>query len=188
MVMAEFLQENDPLYSFRTTPAKERLINILRTKTIHASPMPFLPRRPNAVSFTECIWDGLASLAEQYSPYGVVFSKRLIFSKGGGPALYVRGDTLRDLAENIHTSLEPFVAPFDPEAVLRPGVRLDWLHEREWRLPCSLVFEYSDVEYVLVESIQDATSIVHEIGRQYLPEDKLIPIEVHRNIRRAWGD
>jgi hypothetical protein len=188
MVMADRIETSHPLFAFKTATARDRLLSILRTKTIHASPMSFVPGNPSAVCFTECIWGGLASLAEQYSPYGVVFSKHLIFGKGGGPALYVRGDTLRDLGANIPASIKPFIAPFDPEAVLTPGVPLDWLHEREWRLSSSLAFEYSDIQYVLVESIRDATSVVHEIGAQRLPDEKLIPIEVHRNIKRAWGD
>jgi hypothetical protein len=188
MVMADLVEESHPLFAFRTAPARDRLISILKTKTIHASPMPFLPRNPSAVSFTECVWGGLTSLAEQYSPYGVVFSKHLIFGKGGGPALYVRGDTVRGLAGDIPASIEPFIAPFDPEALLKPGVPLDFLHEREWRLPSPLAFEYSDLEYVLVESIRDATWVVHQIGEQHLPEEKLIPMEVHRTIKSAWGD
>lgn len=188
MVKADLIDTTHPLSAFKTASALDRLLNILRTKTIHASPMPWLPGFPRAVCFTECIWGGLASLAEQYSGYGVVFSKRLIFRRGGGPALYVRGDTLRDLGGNIPESIKPFIAPFDPEAVLTPGVRLDWLHEREWRLASSLQFEYSEIEFVLVESIKDATHVVTEIGRTQLPEEKMIPIEVHRSIKKTWGN
>jgi len=187
MVMAKIVEEDHPLFAIRKAPARDRLISILKTRIIHASPMPFLPRHPSAVSFTECIWDALARLAEQYSSYGVVFSKHLIFARGGGPALYMRGDAVKRLAENIPVSIEPFIAPFDPEAVLKPGVPLDYLQEREWRLPSSLAFEYSDLQYVLVESIEDARWVVHQIGAQRLPEEKLIPMEVYRNIRRAWG-
>jgi hypothetical protein len=151
--------------------------------------MPWLPNYPRAVCFTECIWDSLISLSEVYSPYGVVFSKRLIFDKGGGPALYVRGDQLSKLigAGNIPPDLEPFIEPFDPKAVLRRGVTIDYLHEREWRLPSQLSFEYSDLEYVLVKSIEEATSVVHRIGAANLPEKKLIPLNTYEEIRKAWG-
>jgi hypothetical protein len=156
MVREELIGEGDPLFAFRESPAIDRLVNILRTRTIHASPMPFLPTDCRAVCFTECIWKSLARLADLYSPYGVVFSKRLIFDKGGGPALYLRGDTLVAVGAEIPVVIHPFIMPFDPGAVIRDGVVLDWLHEREWRLPETLTFEYAHVEYVLVESIEDA--------------------------------
>lgn len=187
MVREDLVGEGDPLFAYRNVTARDRLLSMLRDRAVHASPMPFLPTDRRAVCFTECIWEGLTRLAEQYSAYGVVFSKRLIFDLGGGPALYLRGDTLGATRERIPEELHPFIAPFDPEATLRPGVRLDWLQEREWRLPTSLTFEYANVEYVLVESIEDASWLVHQIGAQQLPETKLIPMEVYRNIKQAWS-
>jgi hypothetical protein len=188
MVREDIVGQGDVLFPHRQATARERLLSILLTRTIHASPMPFLPTEQRAVCFTECIWEGLNSLAEHYSSYGVVFSKRLIFDGGGGPALYVRGDTLAAIGAAIPQDLHAFIAPFDPEARLRVGVRLDWLQEREWRLPHDLQFEYADIEYVLVESVEDATSIVHEVGAHQLPENKMIPMDVYRNIRAAWPE
>jgi hypothetical protein len=112
MVREDIVGEDDPLFPHRLTTARERLINILVTKTIHASPMPFLPTEQRAVCFTECIWDGLNGLADHYSSYGIVFSKRLIFDGGGG----------------------------------------------------------------------------HEIGAHQLPENRMIPMEVYRNIKTAWAE
>ncbi len=186
MVREELILEDDQLFSYKQINAKERLLSILTSRVIHASPMPFLPSDPRAVCFTECIWEGLANLVGQYSSYGIVFSKRLIFDLGGGPALYLRGDNFVAVRGEIPELLHAFIAPFDPEARIRPGVPLDWLHEREWRLPHSLEFTYANVEYVLVESIQEATQFVHQVGAQQLPESKIIPMEVYRNIRRAW--
>lgn len=185
----DLVLNQDPLFDFKKTSAKDRLLSILEKKIIYPSPMPFLPNSPKAVCFTECIWDALISLSEAYSPYGVVFSKRLIFNKGGGPSLYVRGEQLKKLidAKSIPCDLEPFIAPFDPGGILKPGVVIDFLHEREWRLPSQFAFDYSDIEYVLVESIEDVTSIVHKIGSQRLPEKKLIPLNAYEEIRKAWG-
>lgn len=186
--MADLIGEGDPLFAFKTATALDRLKNILTIRTIYSSPMPFLPNNPKAVSFTECIWDALTSLSDSYSPYGIVFKKSLIFGKGGGPALYLRGDIVKALwGGGIPASIEPFIAPFDPEGVLKPSVRLDFLHEREWRLPSSLTFEYSEIEYVIVSSMEDARSVVDRIGPDRLPEKKLIPMEVYRNIKSAWG-
>jgi hypothetical protein len=41
---------------------------------------------------------------------------------------------------------------------------------------------------VIVESIENATQVVHHIGAHRLPEDRFIPIEVYRNIRTAWSE
>lgn len=177
------------MFDFKRASAMDRLVSILKTKTIHPSPMPWLPNNPQAICFTECIWDALIPLAEVYSPYGIVFTKRLIFNKGGGPALYIRGNQLKRLIAGgaIPPDLEPFIAPFDPEAVLKRGVKIDYLHEREWRLPSQFTFEYNDLEYVLVESIDEASSVVHQIGAERLPERKLIPLNTYEEIRKGWG-
>ena len=188
MVREDVLTDDHALFAFRLSSARDRLINILTSRTIYTSPMPFLPRECEALCFTECIWEGLARLTDNYSPYGVVFSKRLIFDAGGGPALYVRGDAMVAVGNQIPEAIHPFIAPFDPEERIRPGVRLDWLQEREWRLPQALQFEYADIEHVLVETVVDASAIVHQIGAQNLPEDKMIPMEVYRNIKQAWSD
>jgi hypothetical protein len=180
--------EADPLFPFKQASAFDRLQNILITRTIHPSVMPWLPNNPRAVCFTECIWDALIRLSESYSSYGVVFSKKIIFDKGGGPVLYIRGDHLATLIGDgtIPASLEPFVQPFDPTAKIRAGVKIDFLHEREWRLPSALTFEYSDLQYVLVNSIEDATNIVRTIGSRNLPERKIIPLSIYEETRNAW--
>lgn len=151
--------------------------------------MPWLSTTPRAVCLSECIWDALVQLSEAYSPYGLVFSKRLIFEKGGGPALYVRGDKLKRLIDDtaVPASVEPFIQPFDPTAVIRHGVPIDFLHEREWRLPTDLPFEYSDLEYVLVDSKENASAVVREIGSANLPDQKVVPFDVYETIKKAWG-
>ena len=132
--------------------------------------------------------DALISLADRYSPYGIVFSKQLVFEKGGGPALYMRGDSLSTIQSNIPSYLEPFVVPFDPDGILIPGVHLNWVHEREWRLPTSLEFEYSDIQYVIVANIRDAFDVIRHIGAQNIPEENYIPMDVYRTIRKAWKE
>ena len=149
--------------------------------------MPFLKTAPKAVCLTECIWEALVELSDRYSPNGLVFSKRLIYRKGGGPALYVRGDILKTTLQSIPSELEPMIAPFDPEGVLVKGHVLDWLHEREWRLPGPLNFEDGDLEYLIVDSIVDAESLVDEFGTSRVPRNKIIVMEVYRTIRSTWG-
>lgn len=187
MVGSVHIGKTHPLFAYKGKPAIERLINILESKTIYASPMPFLPGSREAVCFTECIWDALIDHAERYSPYGVVFSKRVVFEKGGGPALYIRGDIQKLTQQNIPEDIVPFLAPFDPDGVMNPPIKLDWLHEREWRLPTSLTFNFNDIEYVVVESTQDVNTVVEHIGAQHVPRHKFIAMDIYRTIQKAWS-
>lgn len=181
------VRANHPVFQFRELSAFERVVSILQRRTIYATPMQFLPNHAPAVCFTECIWDALTRMAGNYSPYGVVFNKRVIFKKGGGPALYMRGDIVKTLGRSLPAPIEPFVAPFDPKAVLTKGAwPLDYLTEREWRLPNDLAFEYTDVEYVIVDTIGDAHNIVKQVGADHLREGQVIPMEVYKTIRTAW--
>jgi hypothetical protein len=188
LVMDKLVVDTHPLFAYKKTNAKERLLSILMNKIIYASPMPFLPKNSEAVCFTECIWDALINLADRYSPYGIVFSKRLIFENGGGPALYMRGDSLSTIQSNMPSCLEPLVVPFDPDGILAHGVPLNWVHEREWRLPKALGFEYSDIQYVIVATIQDAFDVIQRVGPQDIPEENYIPMDVYRTIRKAWKE
>ena len=185
----DLVSNGDALHGFLHTSALDRLMSILDKKMIYASPMPWVPSSPKAVCFTECVWDALVPLSEVYSPYGLVFQKRLIFERGGGPALYVRGDQLKSLIASgtIPQNIEPFITPFDPKGTIKPGVKIDYIHEREWRLPTQLQFDYNDLEYVLVGTIAEATHVVHTIGSRSLPEKKLIPLSTYETIREAWG-
>lgn len=188
LVMDKLIVNTHPLFTYRDISAKERLLSILTNKIIYASPMPFLPNNSEAVCFTECIWDALISLADRYSPYGIVFSKQLVFEKGGGPALYIRGDSLSTIQSNMPSCIEPLVVPFDPDGILAHGVHLNWVHEREWRLPTALEFEYSDIQYVIVANIRDAFDIIQHIGSQHIPEENCIPMDVYRTIRKVWKE
>lgn len=188
MARADLIDGDHPLFTHKERPAIERLINILQSKMVYASPMPDLPNSPSAVCFTECMWDALIRHADQYSPYGVAFSKEFIFEKGGGPALYIRGDILKLIGQDIPSHLEPFIVPFDPTSALQPGVEIDTVQEREWRLPDSLEFEDSDIRYIIVENIQDAHQVIQRIGLQHIPERKFIPMDVYRTIREAWRE
>ncbi len=186
MVRQDDIPADHPLHQYKEQGAIEKLASILTTRTIHASPMPFLGEA-SAVCFTECVWDALLAHRNRYSSYGVVFSKGTIFQAGGGPALYIRGDILRNEIGNLPQALKAFVVPFDPDAVLQEGVIQDWIHEREWRVPTSFRFEYADVKYILVESIADADRIRQLVETTNLSADRFIPMEVYDNIRTAWG-
>lgn len=181
------ISSSEPLFAYLDTPAFEKMMNIIRARTVYASPVPHLPNSPKAVCFTECIWGGLVQMAEQYSQYGFVVSKRTVFEKGGGPALYVRGDTLKSIWDAVPCDLEPFIQPFDPHGALRSGIILDWVHEREWRLPIDFEFDDGDIEYMIVDTIEDANALVNAFGTERVLRRRIIVMEVYRTIREAWG-
>jgi Putative abortive phage resistance protein AbiGi, antitoxin len=104
--------------------AFERLINILTTRTIVATPMPWTKRA--AVAFTECPWGSLLDHSRRYSPFGIGFSKGRIFAAGGNPAIYLRPDLTEKQQQEyrhkdnpdqrgFHPHLWAFVTPFVPE-------------------------------------------------------------------------
>ena len=101
--------------------------------------------------------------------------------------MYVRGDTLKAAGATMPVEMRPLVSPFDPEAVLKEGRPLDWIHEREWRLPCDLTFVDAEVEYIIVDSVADVEELINTFGTDRIPRSKFIVMEVYRNIQEAWG-
>lgn len=180
------LPEEHPLKQQIVKTARQRLESILAEKTIYASPMPFLPGIHKAVCFTECVWDALLHHIPRYSEYGVVFNKDIVHRQGGGPALYARGDLVRDVVSNVPDSLMSFIAPFDPDSVLSSHTPLEFLHEREWRLPSDFTFHDSQIEYVLVKTIDDVNTFVDRFGTDRIPLHKYIPMEVYRAVKKGW--
>jgi len=143
--------------SIIATSARDRLISILRTRCILATPMPWTAR--NAVAFTECPWGSLIDHTRRYSAYGFGFAKARVFAAGGGPAIYLRQDLLEKQQEYHHKSdtkqtgfhphLWSFVTPFVPgyapqshlEKYWKREYPIDFSHEREWRVP--MIFHLS---------------------------------------------
>jgi hypothetical protein len=167
--------------------AYERLINILSSKKIIATPMPWTNRK--AVAFTECPWWSLLAHANDYSPYGIGFTKPHLFAAGGGPAIYLRPDLHEKQQEFIHNSnpnlkgfhsdLYAFVTPFLPDYA-PPNTKdkykdkfdkpIDYSHEREWRVPHDFVFELNDVKFVIVDSYEDLENFPKEEAIAQLPQ------------------
>ena len=63
---------------------------------------------------------------------------------------------------------------------------LEFLHEREWRLPKYFKFEDSQIEYVIVKSIDDVNSFVDRFGTDRIPRHKYIPMEVYEAVKKGW--
>lgn len=187
--------QNDLVESFSTKTAKERLISILQTKKILSSNMPWT--NLSCVCFTECPWSSLLSHTQQYSPFGIGFTKEYIFKKGGAPALYMRVNIFEKLRKKKKKSKDEnemwtFVTPFSPEygtpytrGLLKRWV--DYSQEREWRTPADLSFEYSDIAFIIVKSITDYESFPEELRIELKNNEiKIIIMDNYRLIEELW--
>lgn len=182
-------EADNPCNQFTTMSAKDRLISILKKKSIKASQMVWTGRL--AVCFTECPWSSLIDHANRYSSYSVGFAKPRVFAAGGGPVYYVRADHWEKQQWEDH--IKTFVTPFWPQyrsAKLRSPARLrdqtvDYSHEREWRIPHDFSFEYNQVEFVIVNTYEDMAQFPREL-KDAIGREKFLIMDVYRNIERLW--
>ena len=173
--------------------ARDRLGNILTAKSVWATKLPHTDT--HGACFTECTWASLLDHAEEYSEYGIGFSKEFLFSKGGGPAVYIRADLYEaqlkhrgfdaDLYKFL-TPYRPFYAPDPFKKKFSPNKPdIDYTHEREWRVTSDLSFDYGDVQFVVVKAISDIQQLpqnaVNAIGLE-----KFIPMDIYRTVERLW--
>ncbi len=168
--------------------AFSNLESMLNDNVIQAHNLPWNDRR--AVCFTECPWSSLLAHAEQYSAYGIGFRKERVFAAGGGPAYYVRND-LFGQQQWVGVNYT-FVTPYWPGS--RPATKarhdkdshpIDYLHEREWRVPHDFTFQLNQVEFVILPDYNTMarfpTALKDAIGRE-----KFILMDVYRKIEELW--
>ena len=98
----------------------------------------------------------------------------------GGPQMTAMG-------ADIPTHIAPFISPFDPEGTIQDGVDLDFLREREWRVPRDYAFEPSNVKFIIVNSLKDASEIVERFGVYQYPHERFIVMDTWRKISAEWG-
>jgi len=181
--------------------AYDKLISILKSRTIFATPMPWT-KRP-AVAFTECPFWSLLDHAKQYSPYGLGFTKKHLFAAGGGPAIYLRPDLFEKQQEfshgtktswkGFHPHLFSFVTPLAPDYAPASFVDdhwkgrtpIDYTHEREWRCPHEFKFELPQVQFVIVQSYKDMAEFPKEL-KDGIGRDRFVILDVYRQIENLW--
>lgn len=123
---------------------QDRLRAILWNANLRGFP-PYGVNDP-VVSFTESRPEGLAYLIREksWAPWGIVLDRDSVFTLGGGPVWYIRGDMLDAVIASGLTSIRPWLVR------LQPG-KSEWLHEREWRVPTEcLELSTSHVRAVIV--------------------------------------
>lgn len=81
----------------------------------------------------------------RYSAFGLRFDKIWIYKKGGRPVIYEE----KELMKNLLPKEEYWrLVNYDLQDMQHI---IDWTHEREWRVPGDVDFEYKDIE-ILVSS------------------------------------
>ena len=149
--------------------------------------MPWTGRK--AVCFTECPWSSLIDHTAQYSSYGIGFNKSFIFSRNGSPVFYVRADQFKK--QIWHEDLYPFVTPFWPTYVPKKKKAetdfqvCDYSHEREWRVPHNLPFEYNQIEFIILKNYVDMAQFPKEY-KDAIGRDKFILVDDYINIEKLW--
>ena len=165
---------------------ESRLLRILQTGELLG--FETFGAASSVVCLTESTKTAISFLVREgrYTPCGVGFSKQYVFDRGGGPALYVRGDEW-SMVQSLPEPLRSRAVRFWPGAAPAPGEFLasdltapsEWLHEREWRVPERLVFDWDDVEFLLVPSVgwgQDRAGVIAEsIGDEWAAWFAAIP-------------
>jgi len=169
--------------------AREKLVSILKEKKIRANKVAWTDQ--SVVCFTECPWSSLLRHAKAYSPYGIGFTKKLVYSRNGNPVFYVSPSLYEK--ENWNASVYPFVTPFVPAYAAdnvknrKPfyGKPVDYSHEREWRVAKDFPFQYTYVRFVILDKYEDLDYIPEEI-RNEIGLDKFIFMDTYRKIEELW--
>jgi hypothetical protein len=120
-----------------------------------------------AVCFTEVPLSGVQYFVgpkdkPRYSHYGIAVSKEAAFKRGARPVIYLpdnEADWIPDEHKWRHVRFE--------------FGKVDWTHEREWRLPGDLDLRKLPGIYVLVETGPEAEEIV-SLDPKKVPVRKLI--------------
>lgn len=108
--------DSHQLAAHRESLAFDKLQSILDEGILRTSPQSDLPWRPEAACFSESVWGAFSRLTNSFSDFGVGFTKRFVFNRGGGPVFYMRGHLLIEGRDQIPSGIQPFIKPFDPDA------------------------------------------------------------------------
>lgn len=169
--------------------ALERLIHIMQETRINATNMNWT-NKP-AVCFTECPWGSLLRHASNYSSYGIGFTKKLIYSRGGNPVIYANPDMFnaQNWDENVYPFVTPLVPSYAPASIKRRppfrGKAVDYSHEREWRVAKDFPFQYKYVQFVILDKVND----LHQIPQDIIDSigiDKFLFMDSYKKIEELW--
>lgn len=169
--------------------ARDKLVAILKERKIRSSKVPWTNQ--SVVCFTECPWSSLLRHAQAYSPYGIGFTKKLVYSRKGNPVFYVNPYIYQK--EDWDADVYPFVTPFVPlyasDNIKKQqpfnGKSIDYSHEREWRVVKDFPFQYQNIRFVILDNIQDLEYIPEDI-KNAIGLDKFVFMDTYRKIEELW--
>jgi len=161
------------------------LREIIATRTLRGG-TGFIRGSYKCVCFTEaprnCLAGGLVneSLYSKYSPFGVMFAKSEIFSRGGRPAIYQPYEEYDQLGESHkwrHVTLN-----------LRPDVKIiDHSWEREWRICTSeLIFDESTAA-IIVKDHSWAERLVHDLKEDVFDTVMMYSMIMNSHAQQWYG-
>lgn len=144
-----------------TQEAFENLLRILETKKLIGSTTEtgFIIGPTPAVCLQEAPLNAIAEnllyekqLREEtqckvrYLAFGLRFNKAFIYRRGGRPVIYEEKETMKKLLpQEEHWR----IVNYD---LSNSAYMIDWTHEREWRVPGNLEFEYKDIELLVASN------------------------------------
>lgn len=172
--------------------AKDIFKKILSEKTIKAHSVPWT--KGPAVCFTECPWTSMTNHVKNYSPYGIGFTKKYIYERGGNPVFYVRPEIFskQEWDVSIINYFTPFVPKYAPEDTKAEFKKngfeqdyLDYSHEREWRLLENLEFDYADISFLVVDKAEEIEEIV-KVTNGGVSTNLILPMSTYKMIESLW--
>ncbi len=139
----QFVREGRPDYTETVVhyTKQENFMNIMRTKRIEAVATGYF-NKP-AVCLTDVPIAYGEEFKSRYGPFGIVFKKRDIILAGGGPAVYLSDEVIREQKNTggFSETLKPLVNVVRIPATApahASAKKVDYLHDREWRVPRTL--------------------------------------------------
>ena len=178
--------------AFRRMTAFERLCSILSMKKIKTSIMPWT--NTFGLCFTECPWSSLLVHTKNYSSYGIGFTKEFIYRNGGSPVSYVRFKLLNAIKKHISDSktkdnilqfLTPYSPDYDTDYAKWKYPRVDYTHEREWRMVEDLSFDYLDIAFIVIKKHEDFDLLPQSFRDNY-NRNKIIVMDNYRLVEELW--
>lgn len=141
--------------------AFDNLINILKERRIRGSntSSSFINGKIPAVCLQEAPLIAIAENLQyeeklrkeenhkiRYLGFGIIFQKHFIYQKNGRPVIY---DDTNQAKEYLPESERWRIVRLD---LSDKKHIIDWTHEREWRVPEELLFDYSQCEIIVPSS------------------------------------
>ena len=170
--------------AFQTTDGltpQQRLDSIFHSGGFQASIA--LTRAWPVVCFSESTPRGVEKLLgpKRWDGWGIVVSRDWVWERGGGPIWYARDD----LDPSPIGQLDPRSLAWHLKTTPQDN---DWLHEREWRVPCdpNTPFLPIDVSDVVAVVVSDRAWEPTELGMEQTPDGHLAEALRTVPVTRWW--